>query len=166
VVRVEAVEPDEAMLAAAEPSLAKAPVPIRLARAPVEALPFPAAQFDSVVVTLVFCSVADPERGLHEIRRVLKPGGALLLLEHVRGQGTVVPWIQDALAPLTTRCMGHCHWNRNTQQLILGTGFQITQIRQLSGGLQPMLFIQATRPETLQDLSAQSSHTAGRARRQ
>jgi ubiquinone/menaquinone biosynthesis C-methylase UbiE len=104
---------------------------------------------DSVVVTLVLCSVADPERGLHETWRVLKPGGTLLLFEHVRGQGTVVPWIQDALIPLTTRCMGNRHWNRNTQQLILDTGFQITQIRQLSGELQPMLFIQATRPETL-----------------
>jgi ubiquinone/menaquinone biosynthesis C-methylase UbiE len=129
VVRVEAVEPDEAMLAAAEPSLAKAPVPVHLARAPVEALPFPAAQFDSVVVTLVLCSVADPERGLQEIWRVLKPGGTLLLLEHVRGQGTVVPWIQDALVPLTTRCLGNCHWNRNTQQLVLDTGFRITQIQ-------------------------------------
>src|SRR6266568_8212940 len=58
--RVEAVEPDEAMLVEAKRSLVDAPVPIRLSRAPVEALPFPDAQFDSVVVTLVFCSVRDP----------------------------------------------------------------------------------------------------------
>jgi hypothetical protein len=47
--------------------------------------------------------------------------------------------------------MGNCHWNRATDRMVLETGFQITQVRQLSGGLQPMLFIQATRPETLQD---------------
>lgn len=164
VVRVEAVEPDEAMLIAAERSLADAPIPICLSRAPVEALPFPPAQFDSAVATLVLCSVQDPARGLREIWRVLKPGGTLLLLEHVRGQGKFVPWIQDALVPLTRRCMGNCHWNRNTQQLVLDTGFQVTQVRQLSGGLQPMLLLQATRPETLQDLPPQSSDTVRWAR--
>jgi ubiquinone/menaquinone biosynthesis C-methylase UbiE len=148
VVRVEAVEPDEAMLVEARRRLADAPVPIRLSPAPVESLPFPDAHFDSAVVTLVFCSVRDPERGLREIWRMLKPGGTLLLLEHVRAQGKMVAWVQDALVPLSTRCMGNDHWNRDTLQMVLKTGFQATQVRQLSGGLQPMLLVQASRPQT------------------
>jgi len=164
VVRVEAVEPDEAVLTAAERSLADAPIPIRLSRAPVEALPFPAAHFDSAVATLVLCSVQDPARGLREIWRVLKPGGTLLLLEHVRGQGKIVPLIQNVLVPLTTRCMGNCHWNGNTQQLVLDTGFRATPVRMFSGGFQPMLFVQTIQPETSQDLPPQSSDTVRWAR--
>jgi len=151
VVRVEAVEPDEAMLVVARRALSAVPIPITLTRAPVEALPFPDAQFDSVVVTLVFCSVQDPERGLREIGRVLKPGGTLLLLEHVRAHGKMVAWVQDALVPVTTRCMGHDHWNRDTLQTVLHGGFHTTQVRQLSGGFLPMLLVHAMRPQTLEE---------------
>jgi glutaredoxin-like protein len=154
VVRVEAVELDEAMLVEARRARSAAPVPITLTRAPVEALPFPDAHFESIVVTLVLCSVQDPERGLREIWRVLKPGGTLLLLEHVRSQGKITAWIQGALVPVTTRCMGHCHWNRDTLRTVLQTGFQTTQVRQLSGGLQPMLLIHARRPQTQEEMKA------------
>ena len=148
VARVEATEPDEAMLVVARRHLADAPVPITLTRAAVEALPFPDARFDSVVATLVFCSVSDPERGLREIRRVLKPGGKLLLLEHVRAQGKVAASLQDALVPLTTRLAGNCHWNRDTRRAVLTAGFLLTQKRQVRGGLEPVLMMTAIHPET------------------
>jgi ubiquinone/menaquinone biosynthesis C-methylase UbiE len=147
--RVEAVEPDGAMLVKARRALSIAPVPITLTSAPVESLPFPDGQFDSAVATLVFCSVQDPGRGLREIWRVLKPGGTLVLLEHVRAEEPLIAWVQSALVPLSTRCMGHCHWNRDTLSTVLHTGFQTTQVRQLSGGLQPILLISARRPSVL-----------------
>ena len=155
--RVEAVEPDEAMLVEARRSLAAAPVPINLAHAPVEALPFPDASFDSAVVTLVFCSVRDPERGLREIWRVLKPEGDLVLLEHVRAQGKIAARIQDVLVPLTTRCMGNCHWNRATQQTVLEAGFRVTQLQKKSGGLQPVLLLHATRDATREEMPAEEA---------
>lgn len=151
VVRVEAVEPDDAMLVEARRRLVAAPVPITLTRSLVEALPFPDVQFDTAVATLVFCSVQDPEGGLREIWRVLKPGGALLLLEHVRAHGRIATWVQDALVPVTTRCMGNDHWNRDTLGTVQHTGFQTAQVHQLSGGLQPMLLISAKRPPTQEE---------------
>jgi ubiquinone/menaquinone biosynthesis C-methylase UbiE len=144
--RVEACEPDEAMLTVARRRLATAPVPITLTRAAVEALPFPDASFDCVVATLVFCSVRDVERGLGEVRRVLKPGGKLLLLEHVRSQNRGVAWIQDSLVPLTTRTVGNCHWNRDIQQAVLAADFRLAQTRQMMGGLQPVIWLSAIRP--------------------
>ena len=150
VTRVEAVEPDEAMLSEARRKLPAASIAIKLTHASVEHLPFPDAHFESVVVTLVFCSVGDPVRGLREIWRVLKPGGDLLLLEHVRAQGKIAAWVQHALVPLTTRCIGNCHWDRATQQMVLETGFQATSVRQMGGGLQPLLLLHAIRPLPLQ----------------
>lgn len=148
VVRVEAVEPDQAMLAFARQTLTESPVPIQLSSALVETLPFPSASFDSAVATLVFCSVTEPEWGLREVWRVLKPGGALLLLEHVRAQGKKTAWLQDGLVPLTTRLLANCYWNRDTGQAIVAASFQLTHLRQVSGGLQPMLLIKAVRPQT------------------
>jgi ubiquinone/menaquinone biosynthesis C-methylase UbiE len=141
--RVEAIEPDPTMVSYARQRLKLAQVPVTLTEASIEALPFPDHIFDGVVVTLVFCSVADPLQGFHEIQRVLKPGGTLLLLEHVRANGAVAAGIQDALVPVTTRLFGNCHWNRDTVQLVKQAGFRITQQRQLMGGLQPILVLQA-----------------------
>jgi ubiquinone/menaquinone biosynthesis C-methylase UbiE len=144
VTRVEAVEPDSAMLNYARDRLPLARVPLTLMQAPVEVLPFADGTFDCVIATLVFCSVGDPARGFQEIRRVLKPGGTLLLLEHVRSQGRFTARLQDLLVPLTTRLIGNCHWNRDTGQAVGAVGFQVRESRQVSGWLLPMILLQAT----------------------
>jgi ubiquinone/menaquinone biosynthesis C-methylase UbiE len=90
-----------------------------------EALPFRSGAFDTVVSGLVFCSVAEPRRGLAEVRRVLRPEGTLRMLEHVR---STRPWqarLQDRVQPVWTRLTGGCHPNRETERAVEAAGFQI-----------------------------------------
>src|SRR6266568_7815664 len=141
--RVEAVEPDSAMLRYARERLKTARVPITLTQAPVEALPFADETFDSAVATLVFCSVTDPLRGLSEIRRVLKPGGCLLFIEHVQAQGAFARRLQDIITPVTKRMAGNCHWNRDTARSVINADFQIEDKRDAGGGVQRMIVVRA-----------------------
>jgi len=143
--RVEAIEPDTAMLRYSQQRIAKARVPINLTQAAVEALPFSAEMFDSVVATLVFCSVTDSLQGLHEIKRVLKPDGTLFMVEHVRSHGVIAARMQDMVTPLTRLVSGNCHWNRDTAHSVLEAGFQMTYQRDLSGIMMPMVVLQATK---------------------
>ncbi|MBI3457414.1 MAG: class I SAM-dependent methyltransferase [Candidatus Rokubacteria bacterium] len=90
-----------------------------------EALPFRDGVFDTVVSALVFCSVSDPRRGLSEVRRILRPGGTLRMLEHVR---STRPWkarLQDRIQPFWTRLMGGCHPNRETERAVEAADFLI-----------------------------------------
>lgn len=112
-------------------------------------MPFADATFDSAVVTLVLCSVSDPALALAEIKRVLKPQGTLFLFEHIRSPHRWLAYLQDALAPVTTRLFGNCHWNREAAHLVEEAGFEVTQVRQWPGGfpLLPHLALQARRLE-------------------
>ncbi len=145
--RVEATEPDTAMLRYARERLNAAKVPITLTQAAAEALPFADATFDSVVATLVFCSVTSPVGGFREIMRVLKPGGMLLLVEHVRSQGAIAGRVQDLLVPFTKLLAGNCHWNRDTARTVADAGFQITFKRDIHSSLMPMILLEATRSQ-------------------
>jgi len=96
-----------------------------LVRARAEALPFRDGAFDTVVSGLVFCSVSDVPHGLSEVRRVLKPGGALRMLEHVRASGRVAAWLQDRTQPAWTWFTGGCHPNRDTEAEVAAAGFVV-----------------------------------------
>ncbi|HEY7849492.1 MAG TPA: class I SAM-dependent methyltransferase, partial [Ktedonobacterales bacterium] len=154
--RVEATEPDATMLGYARAHAARSRVPITLTQALAEALPFADDTFDTAVMTLVFCSVADPQRGLRELLRTLKPGGRLLMAEHVRSERATLAAIQSALVPLTTRLASNCHWNRATASVVRLAGFAAVQarplaypsvsVRLLAGGLLPILLIEARKP--------------------
>lgn len=94
-------------------------------RARAEELPFRDGAFDTVVSSLVFCSVDDPVKGLAEIRRVLRPGGQLRMMEHVRARHRLHAWLQDLGQPAWTWLTGGCRPNRDTERLVREAGFEI-----------------------------------------
>jgi ubiquinone/menaquinone biosynthesis C-methylase UbiE len=90
-------------------------------------LAFADGSFDCAVATFVFCSVPDPLVGLEEVRRVLKPGGRFLLLEHVRLRGRIPGWLMDRLNPLLVRLSG-ANINRDTVDNVAKAGFEIVAV--------------------------------------
>ncbi len=118
-----ALEPDPDALAVAK---RRAPNAL-LVRGSAEHLPFRAGAFDTVVSSLVFCSVPHPERGLQEIRRVLAPDGQLRMLEHVRNDNQTVGKVQDFIQPAWTAIAGGCFPNRRTEATVEANGFTISE---------------------------------------
>ena len=127
--RVIALEPDASMARRLNKRVSEASVPVEVVSATAEALPFPDGSFETVVVTFVLCSVDDPAAVLAEMRRVLGPGGRLVLLEHVRGEGPRIAHWQDRLTPLHRRLAGNCHLNRDTKAAVEAAGFDASDVR-------------------------------------
>jgi ubiquinone/menaquinone biosynthesis C-methylase UbiE len=127
---VTGVDQSPAMLAAAR---GKTGVP--LAGMDASRLGFNDASFDTVAGSLVFCSIPDPLAALAEVRRVLRPGGRLLLLEHVRGAHPLMAGLTDALDRRWYAMNGSCHLNRETERLVAQAGFAIVESRRRLAGL-------------------------------
>lgn len=126
--RLTLTEPDPAMLRRAAARVRAQGLPVQVLAAAAEDLPFPNASFDTVVGTLVLCSVEDPAAALEEVRRVLKPGGTLRFLEHVRSEHPLVARLQDFVTPVN-RCLGAgCRPNRDTLGAIRRAGFTLTDL--------------------------------------
>ncbi len=119
------LEPSPELLRMARDRAATARVPVQLLEASAEAVPLDTASIDTVVMTWTLCTIPDPHRALAELRRVLKPGGALLFVEHGRAPEPGVARWQDRLDPLWRRVAGGCHLNREIDHLITGSGFRI-----------------------------------------
>ncbi len=119
------MEPEPAMRRKLARRLQRHAQPARIVDAPAERLPLTDESVDTVVSTLALCTVEDPERALREIARVLRPGGQLLFIEHVRSSSRFLAAWQDYLFRPWRGFAGGCCCNRPTGELMRDCGFAV-----------------------------------------
>lgn len=125
-----AVEPNEGMLARAKERVAHSPIPMRVIHAPGERLPLDDASFDTATLMLTLCSVDDPAAVLGEVKRVLRPGGRLLLLEHGLSPSPRLARWQHRLNPVENLLGAGCNLTRPTADLVRRAGFRFEELRE------------------------------------
>ncbi len=128
--RVYGVDPSVELQRMARKRVAAGRLPVEfLSQSAEEPLPLPDASVDTVVVTWTMCSIPYVEQALQQMKRVLRPAGRLIFLEHGRSPDPgVVAW-QDRLTPLWKTFTGGCHLNRKVDELVAAAGFHITQLK-------------------------------------
>lgn len=129
--RVVVTEPDPFMRDKLRSKISQTQVPFEVSDAGAQDLPFADGSFDVVVSTLVLCTVPDQRAALAEIRRVLRPGGAFLFMEHVRSSGKAARW-QDRIEPFWTKLFAGCHPNRDTVAAIEAAGFRLEDLERFN----------------------------------
>jgi SAM-dependent methyltransferase len=137
--RVVALEPAPGMRARAERAARAARVVVEVADGRAEHLPFPAAAFDTVVASLVLCTVPDPTHALTEARRVLRPGGTLRFYQHVRAEDPRLARWQDRLERPWGWLAAGCHPNRDIVAAITAAGFRVLELDRFDFHIMPPL---------------------------
>jgi len=122
-------EPEEPMAKRLRRKAEGTDLPVTIVNAGAEDLPFEDDSFDTAVATLVLCTVRDPAAALRELSRVLKPGGHLIFIEHVRATEPGLAKWQDRLHPLWVRFGHGCHCNRPTLDTIEASSFEVQSYR-------------------------------------
>jgi ubiquinone/menaquinone biosynthesis C-methylase UbiE len=121
-------EPDRHMAAQLRKHVERSGRPVHVVEAPGERLPFGDASFDSVAMTLVLCTAPDPATVLREVRRVLKPGGRLFFIEHVRSKDAKLAHWQDRLHGVWHAFGYGCNCNRDTRATIEASGLEVLRV--------------------------------------
>jgi len=122
------LEPSPKLLDMANAAARKSQIPLRLIEGTAEAIPIEQQSVDAVVTTWTMCSIPEIQSALREMRRVLRPGGHLLFVEHGRAPEPGVRWWQDHLTPAWKHLSGGCHLNRAIEELIESAGFRIERL--------------------------------------
>ena len=130
---ITAIDLTPGMLDRARNRAAELDIDVDLRLGDAQSLDFPNGLFDKIVETFVFCSVPDPMLGLQELTRVLKPGGRLFMLEHMRAANPTLGLLMDAINPVLVRITG-ANINRRTVDNISRSGLQIEQVEELGMG--------------------------------
>ncbi|MDX8477954.1 class I SAM-dependent methyltransferase [Mesorhizobium sp. VK24D] len=140
------LDPSSRLIAMAQRAASGSSMPVSLVEGSAEAIPLDAASIDTVVTTWTLCSIPAASKALAEMRRVLRPGGQLLFVEHgLSPEPNVRKW-QDRLTPVWKRIGGGCHLNRPIRKLIEGAGFSISQMDVgYAKGPKPMTYMYAGR---------------------
>jgi ubiquinone/menaquinone biosynthesis C-methylase UbiE len=127
--RIEAIDPDANLDRLSAPRIAASAIEVDFHHLDAQRLPFAESSFDTVVCTLTLCSIPDVEHALGEVRRVLKPGGQFLFLEHgLAPEPGVARW-QHRLTPVQQRVGGGCHLDRPMARLVAGAGLALGPVR-------------------------------------
>jgi ubiquinone/menaquinone biosynthesis C-methylase UbiE len=140
--RLYALDPSRELWKLARQRVREAPFPVEFLAASAEHIPLEDMSVDTVVTTWTLCTIPNPLKALTDMRRVLKPEGRLIFVEHGRSPDPGVLAWQNRLTPVWKRIGGGCHLNRPVDDLIADAGFDITQIeRGYSRGPKPMTYL-------------------------
>lgn len=123
-----AIEPSPHMIDKSLSKLKLAVVPIEMVNASAERLPFEDHTFDTVVATLVFCTIPNVEEAINELKRVCKPNGKILLFEHVKMDITLLARLQEGLTPFWKKVCDGCCLNRDTLKAFTTQGLVIEKV--------------------------------------
>jgi ubiquinone/menaquinone biosynthesis C-methylase UbiE len=132
---VTAIEPNPHMIKRSLAKKAMSKIPIEIVNIGAEQLPFDNDSFDTVVATLVFCTIPDVEKALLEMKRVCKPEGKILLFEHVKLDNRFLAKLQDWLTPFWKKICDGCCLNRETTYLLKKNGYQMIHMEKFYRGL-------------------------------
>lgn len=133
--RLVTLEPNPYMLDQAKRRAKELKLPVEFHQGMAETLPFKDGEFDTVVATLVLCSVSDPQKVFLEARRVCKKGGKIILFEHVRTESKSLAALQDVLTPAWKRLCDGCHLNRDTGRFMKESGIKVVKERKYFKGI-------------------------------
>jgi phosphatidylethanolamine/phosphatidyl-N-methylethanolamine N-methyltransferase len=142
---VTAIDFSDRMLARAIVKTQKQMIRVKLLLMDVQKLEFDDATFDTVVSTFVFCSVPDPVQGLKEVGRVCKPGGKIILLEHVLSANRILAGLMNLANPMVVKMIG-ANINRKTVENISLSGLTIERVTDLTAGIFKLIEARKTRP--------------------